>query len=170
MAGKGAAAKAGGGFLMKLVGPLIRKTRKWTMGKTSRDALKDAAEQAIKKGDLPPTKRFRGRLQTAPKPDPQADKLAKKLNGKPRQYFGADPKKQEFDTISDRYVAQTKPTDFTKNKKFRNQAKATFEASLASGRTPYFHFEGPPKPEVITQINEYAARYGVKPVIDISPL
>ena len=61
--------------------------------------------------------------------------------------------------IGDEYVAQPKPA-----------GQATFEYAKQTGRKPYFHFEGPPEQTVINKINEYARRYGVEPVIDISPL
>ena len=109
-----------------------------------------------------------GRLTKVPKPDPAADALAAKLGGQSCMKFDNDP--HEFDAITDDYLAQTKPPDFTLNKKFRDQAKATFELAGQSGRTPYFHFESPPGPGVLKKIDEYAQRYGTTPVIDIGPL
>lgn len=109
-----------------------------------------------------------GRLLKVPKPDPAADALAHKLGGQSCMKFDGDP--HEFDAITDDYLAQTKPPDFTLNKKFRDQAKATFELAGASGRTPYFHFESPPGLGVLKKIDEYAQRYGTQPVIDIGPL
>jgi hypothetical protein len=53
---------------------------------------------------------------------------------------------------------------------FRNQAKATFEAALQTGRKPYFHFEGPPAVGVISKLQGYGMRYGISPVIDTTPL
>ncbi|MGW6249382.1 putative T7SS-secreted protein [Streptomyces roseolus] len=111
-----------------------------------------------------------GDLIEVTKPDADADKLAEKLGGEPRRRFANDPDGREFDAISDEYVAQAKPADFTLNKKFRKQAQATFEAALQSGRTPYFHFDGPPGPGVIDKLQEYGRRYGVEPVIDTTPL
>jgi hypothetical protein len=52
----------------------------------------------------------------------------------------------------------------------RNQAKATFEYAIQSGRTPYFHFDGEPGPGVVNKLNEYGRRYGIEPVIDTAPL
>ena len=109
-----------------------------------------------------------GPLLKVPKPDPAADALAQKLGGQSCMKFDSDP--HEFDAITDDYLAQTKPPDFTLNKKFRDQAKATFELAGQSGRTPYFHFESPPGPGVLKKIDEYAQRYGTQPVIDIGPL
>jgi RHS repeat-associated protein len=111
-----------------------------------------------------------GELQKVNKPDPAADKLAEKLGGESRLKFENDPSGREFDAISDDYVAQTKPEGMQMGSAFRNQAKATFERSIESGRTPYFHFEGEPTPEVINKLKDYGRRYGIEPVIDISPL
>jgi RHS repeat-associated protein len=111
-----------------------------------------------------------GELIEVNKPDADADKLAEKLGGEPRRRFANDPDGREFDAISDEYVAQAKPADFTLNKKFRKQAQATFEAAIQSGRTPYFQFDGPPGPGVIDKLQEYGRRYGVEPVIDTTPL
>ncbi|WP_369126865.1 hypothetical protein [Amycolatopsis vastitatis] len=41
---------------------------------------------------------------------------------------------------------------------------------MRSGRIPYFHFEGPPDPEVLVKLAEYERRYGIKAVVDIGPL
>jgi hypothetical protein len=109
-----------------------------------------------------------GRLLKVPKPDLAADVLANKLGGQSCMRFEGDP--HEFDAVTDDYLAQSKPPDFTLNKKFRDQAKATFELAGQSGRTPYFHFESPPGPGVLKKIDEYAQRYGTQPVIDIGPL
>lgn len=104
------------------------------------------------------------------KADPAADALAQRIGGESRVKFANDPKGREFDVISDRYVAQTKPAGLGLGAKFRNQAKATFEAAQATGRIPYFHFEGTPAADVLSKLQEYAHRYGITPVIDISPL
>jgi len=53
---------------------------------------------------------------------------------------------------------------------FRKQAKATFEAAIELGKTPYFHFDGPPQRGVIEKLQEYSRRYGVEVVIDTQPL
>ncbi|NEB82141.1 type IV secretion protein Rhs, partial [Streptomyces sp. SID14478] len=111
-----------------------------------------------------------GELQKVPKPDPAADKLAEKLGGESRMKFENDPSGREFDAISDDYVAQTKPEGMQMGSAFRNQAKATFERAIESGRTPYFHFEGQPTAEVVSKLQDYGRRYGLDPVIDISPL
>jgi hypothetical protein len=109
-------------------------------------------------------------LHKVNKPDPAADALAERLGGESRMRFENDPKGREFDAISDEYVAQSKPADMQIGSSFRNQVKATFEYAIQSGRTPYFHFEGPPRPDVIRKIEEYRQRYGTTPVIDIEPL
>lgn len=75
-----------------------------------------------------------------------------------------------FDAVSAEYVAQAKPANFTLNKAFRDQAKATFEVAARSGRTPYFQFDGPPGPGVLDALGRYADRYGIEPVIDLTPL
>jgi hypothetical protein len=69
--------------------------------------------------------------------------------------------------VSDQYIAQAKPAGYTLDQGFRRQAKATFDAALATGRTPYFYFDGPPDAAVIRALNRYAAHYGIQPVIDI---
>lgn len=111
-----------------------------------------------------------GDLKKVPKPDPAADKLAEKLGGESRMKFENDPTGREFDAISDDYVAQSKPAGMQMGSAFRNQAKATFERAIESGRTPYFHFEGDPAPDVISKLHDYGRRYGIEPVIDVSPL
>lgn len=111
-----------------------------------------------------------GDLHKVPKPDPAADKLAEKLGGESRVKFENDPTGREFDAISDDYVAQSKPAGMQMGSAFRNQAKATFERAIESGRTPYFHFEGEPAPGVVAKLEDYGRRYGIEPVIDISPL
>jgi len=94
----------------------------------------------------------------------------KKLDGESRVKFKNDPNGREFDTISDQYVAQTKPPLKSLDKQFRKQAKATIEAANETGRKAYFHFEGEPDNRVLRQLNEYAARYGVEIIIDTKPL
>ncbi|MFF2658838.1 restriction endonuclease fold toxin [Kitasatospora sp. NPDC058032] len=111
-----------------------------------------------------------GALIDVAKPDAAADALAQRIGGRSRVRFENDPAGREFDAISDLYVAQSKPAGFRMGSSFRNQAKATFEAAMRSGRTPYFHFEGPPDVGVISKLQEYAQRYGVQPVIDTEPL
>lgn len=111
-----------------------------------------------------------GELVKVNKPDPSADALAAKIGGESRVRFANDPTGREYDAVSDQHIAQAKPADFTLNKKFRDQAKATFEASQQSGRTPYFQFDNQPGPGVLETIQRYAERYGSTPVIDIGPL
>ncbi|MDA8372069.1 MAG: polymorphic toxin-type HINT domain-containing protein [Nocardiopsaceae bacterium] len=114
---------------------------------------------------------YSGDLKKVDKPDPHADALAERLDGESRVRFENDPTNREFDAISDDYVAQAKPSNVQVNKKFRGQAKATFEAAQATGREVYYHFEGgPPSAEVRNRLEEYSERYGVDVVIDDQPL
>jgi len=102
--------------------------------------------------------------------DPATIKLAQRIGGVPSVRFTNDPAVREFDAVSDQYIAQAKPANFTLNKNFRTQAKATFEAAIRSGRRPYFQFDGPPGPGVIEAIQRYETRYEVTAVIDLGPL
>lgn len=101
--------------------------------------------------------------------DRAAGALAERIGGEASVRF-ADGPTNEFDAVSAEYVAQAKPANFTLNKAFRDQAKATFEAAAQSGRTPYFQFDGPPGPGVLQALGRYADRYGIEPVIDLTPL
>ena len=101
--------------------------------------------------------------------DRAADLLAERIDGEASVRFANGPA-NEFDALSAEYVAQAKPANFTLNQAFRNQAKATFEVALQSGRTPYFQFDGPPGPGVLNTLSRYADRYGIEPVIDLTPL
>jgi Restriction endonuclease fold toxin 3 len=100
--------------------------------------------------------------------DPAAQFLAQRIGGEPSVRFAKGPI-NEFDAVNDQYVAQAKPANFTLNKAFRKQAKVTFEVSIQSGRIPYFQFDGPPGPGVLRTLNRYADRYGIQPVIDLTP-
>jgi hypothetical protein len=119
-----------------------------------------------------PTKigQYSGGLVKVPKEDKAADMLAEKLGGESRVKFNNDPNGREFDTVSDQYIAQTKPPLNSLDKQFRKQAKATIEAAIETGRKAYFHFEGKPDDRVIRQLNEYADRYKVEIIIDTKPL
>lgn len=101
--------------------------------------------------------------------DRAADLLAERINGEASVRFANGPA-NEFDAVSTDYVAQAKPANFTLNQAFRNQAKATFEVAIQSGRTPYFQFDGPPGPGVLHTLSRYADRYGIESVIDLTPL
>ena len=110
------------------------------------------------------------RLIPVAKADPAADALAGRIGGQSRVRFHDDPQGREFDVVSDRYVAQSKPAGYQLNKSGRNQFKATFEIAREFGPTPYFHFEGPPQPDVLRKLAEYADRYGIDYVVDVVPL
>jgi hypothetical protein len=101
--------------------------------------------------------------------DRAAGALAERIGGEASVRFTGGPA-NEFDAVSEQYVAQAKPANFTLNKAFRDQAKATFEVAAQSGRTPYFQFDGPPGPGVLRTLGRYADRYGIEPVIDLTPL
>ncbi|WP_242069501.1 restriction endonuclease fold toxin [Paenibacillus dendritiformis] len=113
---------------------------------------------------------YSGELVTVSKEDEAADMLGEKLGGKSRVKFSNDPNGREFDTVSDQYIAQTKPPLKSLDKQFRKQAKATIEAAIETGRKAYFHFEGQPADRVLRQLKEYAERYGVEIIIDTTPL
>jgi hypothetical protein len=114
--------------------------------------------------------RYSGPLVQVNKPDPNADALAQRLGGQSRVKFSNDRAGREFDAVSDEFVGQTKPATKQLSQDMRDQFKATFEAARQTGKRPYFHFEGTPNPRVIAKINEYGARYNIKPVIDTKPL
>lgn len=101
--------------------------------------------------------------------DRAASALAERIGGEASVRFAGGPS-NEFDAVSAEYVAQAKPANFTLNKAFRDQAKVTFEVAAQSGRTPYFQFDGPPGPGVLRTLGRYADRYGIEPVIDLTPL
>jgi hypothetical protein len=104
------------------------------------------------------------------KPDPSADALGSRLNGQSRVKFENDPTGREFDTVSDTYVAQAKPANFTLGKEFRKQAQATFKMAKTTGRIPYFQFDGAPRPGVVDAIRRYSQRFNMPAVIDTEPL
>jgi hypothetical protein len=109
-----------------------------------------------------------GELLSVNAKDRAADLLADRIGGKASVRFANGPP-NEFDAVSSEYVAQAKPANFTLNQAFRNQAKATFEVAIQSERTPYFQFDGPPGPGVLQTLSRYADRYGIEPVIDLTP-
>jgi hypothetical protein len=103
--------------------------------------------------------------------DPQAQALAQRIGGEAQVEFASGPSAgREFDAVSDEYVAQAKPANFTLSQAFRVQARATFQAAVDTGRIPYFQFNGPPNPGVLQTLGRYGAEYGVQPVIDLKPL
>jgi hypothetical protein len=109
-----------------------------------------------------------GELVSVNAKDRAADALAERIGGEASVRFANGPA-NEFDAVSSEYVAQAKPANFTLNQAFRNQAKVTFEVAIQSGRTPYFQFDGPPGPGVLQTLSRYAGRYGIEPVIDLTP-
>ncbi|MGV7114740.1 RHS repeat-associated core domain-containing protein [Paenibacillus kyungheensis] len=113
---------------------------------------------------------YSGGLRQSAKEDPSADLLAIKLGGQSRMIFKNDPQGREFDVISNQYIAQTKTSINSLSSQYRNQAKATIEAAIETNRTAYFHFETNPAESVVRQLREYETRYGVKIIIDVSPL
>jgi hypothetical protein len=81
-----------------------------------------------------------------------ADALATELGGQSRVKFENDPTGREFDVVSNKYIAQTKRIGQL-GPKFRNRAKATFEAAKESGREVYFQFTGYKAPsEIINKL------------------
>ena len=72
--------------------------------------------------------------------------------------------------LTDNYLGQTKPGGIGVGSDLRKQMKRTIEAARELGLTPYFHFDGPPRPAVIRKIEEYGRRYGIVPIIDLTPL
>lgn len=113
-------------------------------------------------------KQYSGGLKQSAKEDAGADLLAEKLGGQPRMIFNNDPKGREFDVVSDQYIGQTKTSMNNLSSQFREQAKATIEAAIETGRQAYFHFEKAPADKVIRQLREYETRYDVEIIIDIS--
>jgi RHS repeat-associated protein len=111
---------------------------------------------------------YSGSLNKVNKADSLADLLAERIGGISRVRF--ENSNREFDAISDKYIAQSKPALKTLSKEKRNQFKATYEAAIATGRIPYFHFEGKPAERVLRQIDEYNKRYNIEAVVDIEPL
>ncbi len=125
-------------------------------------------EASAGKGTTGTASKYSGDLIKVNKPDPAADALAQRIGGESRVRFANDSR--EFDTISDLYVAQSKPALQQVNKSVRDQMKATFEAAKGTNRSVYYHFEGQPSQSVINKLNEYSNRYGIKVVIDTKPL
>ncbi len=175
-------------------GPRIAKIiREWNDAKKLRQAAKQARDlkSASKKSDdikdrsktstesrdkdsgtpgpKKPSGRYSGGVEKVNKADPDADKLAQRIGGESRVKFKNDPDGREFDVVSDQHIGQAKPANFTLNKSFRDQARATFEAAQDSGRKVYYHFDGPPGPGVTEKLKEYSSRYGVEVVIDTTP-
>ncbi|SMF90179.1 Uncharacterized conserved protein YukE [Paenibacillus uliginis N3/975] len=153
-----------GGVLLRRVGVKNRHALKHDSGGDGGRPLKKDEGTPKANGQ------YSGELVKVPKGDEAADMLSKKLGGQSRVKFSNDPNRREFDTISDQYIAQTKPPLNSLDKQFRKQAKATIEAAIETGRKAYFHFEGKPDDRVLRQLKEYAERYGVEIIIDTKPL
>ncbi len=97
--------------------------------------------------------------------DASAETLAIKLGGLSSVMF-ADEGSVEFDTVSDLFIAQT--TSRTKmNKRFRTQARNTFEAASATGRKVYYEFQRTPEVALINKLQQYANEYNVELIIDV---
>jgi RHS repeat-associated protein len=107
-----------------------------------------------------------GPLVKVNKPDAGADTLAEIIDGESTVKFANDPLGREFDAVNDEYIGQAKP-GLTLSKSFRVQAKATFEMSIVTGRTPYFYFESEPGQGVLGALQRYSARYDLMPVVNI---
>jgi hypothetical protein len=116
------------------------------------------------------TERYSGDLIQVNKPDAAADALANRIGGQSRVRFANDAANREFDAVSDRYIAQSKPALQQLGSSVRDQMKATFEAAQETGKDVYYHFEGQPAQSVIDKLNEYSGRYGIKVIIDTNPL
>ncbi|MEM9101206.1 MAG: restriction endonuclease fold toxin [Pseudomonadota bacterium] len=115
--------------------------------------------------------RYSGNLVKENTNDPHANALAEKLKGESSVSFSGDIDKREFDVISNEYIGQAKPASITEGSKFRNQAKATFEAAIATNKKVYYHFQGGnPEENVIKVLQRYSKRYGVEIIIDNTSL
>jgi RHS repeat-associated protein len=100
--------------------------------------------------------------------DPAAEALAARLGGKASatiEGFG----RREFDTVSEKFVAQTfsgasallKPDNFL-NARRRAQIRATLEAAKATGRKALFEFEDGAHDDVVAFIERNAERIGAQ--------
>jgi RHS repeat-associated protein len=155
------AASAGGGLKQLLLFPvrtdMFKSTDDWIQWLTNR------SRQHHKEG--------LGEVEKAHQPfDPAAEKLSQRLGGTAQAKFAWGNTNDEFDTISDQYVAQSKPANFRANPEFRRQARRTFEQAIQSGRKPYFHFDGPPHRDTLSVIQRYSKEYKITAVVDTAPL
>lgn len=102
----------------------------------------------------------------------KAAALGRRIGGLPNSAFtkirNNEGSLREFDVISAAFVAQTK-VGYSIGSRMRGQARATFEAAIASGRTPYFHSETPFSDEVRARFSKYEKEYGIKAVLDDAP-
>jgi hypothetical protein len=109
-------------------------------------------------------------LEKVVKPDAAADALANRIGGVSRVRFAFDASKREFDAVSEKFIAQTKPALGRIGSNFRDQAKATFEMAKTTGRSVYYHIEGTPAQGLLDKLAEYSRRYGVDLTVDTKPL
>ena len=112
------------------------------------------------------TGRCSGRLEKTNVIDPNADQLAVDLGGESRVKFSSDPNGVEFDVVSDQYIGQVTERT-TIGSVFRKQARTTFEAAQATGRSVYYRFLKTPSSGIINKLNEYSRRYLIEVVIEI---
>ncbi|MES2061784.1 MAG: RHS repeat-associated core domain-containing protein [Bacteroidota bacterium] len=100
-------------------------------------------------------------LTTTMKYDKGAHALAEEINGVAQARFkGLD---REFDAISDKYIGQHKPAlGDNIGGRFKEQARATFDAAKKSGREVFYRFDSRPSQKVINKLNQYSKEYGVK--------
>lgn len=111
--------------------------------------------------------RYSGELTEVRNLDKAADALAKKLGEQSSVQFANDGAMREFDAVSDEFIAQAKPGIQAIGKRFRDQAKATFEAAKERGRKVYYEFSDPPVESVVKKLNQYSADHEVDVVIDV---
>lgn len=119
-----------------------------------------------KRTDHPPSQQWE-KVNNA---DSNADAMADRLGGESRVKFPGRWEDKEFDFYTKDYIGETKQGKVSIGSAWRKQAKHVFEAAIELDRTPYFHFEVPPDANVINKLQEYAIRYGIEPVVDISPI
>lgn len=128
--------------------------------KLGADIAKNEGENEVFSGPLV-------KVNMGNRPDLDAEKLAERIGGEPNMRF--ESSRREFDAVSDEYIGQAKPANYRFSKIDRRQAKASFEAAQQTGRSVYYHFDGPPDPSVIRKLNEYSQRYDIRLVVDTDP-
>jgi hypothetical protein len=159
------AAAVGAGVLM-MAGSAGKGGEDWAVSKKAKERAENPPDYTGK--PVPAKEKY----------DPDAHDLAERINEQAK----SDPMKsgnaqaqatfpnyyREFDVISDDYIGQAKPP-ITYGSEFRDQAQITFEAAIATGRTPYFHFNGVPDRDVLRALERYKLRYGQDYVLDLVP-